>query len=70
MGAPDRILIMPEGRIVFVEVKTKGGKLSAIQKVVHATLRDHGCEVRVVWTKEEVDNLLGDLSSERTRVAH
>jgi hypothetical protein len=30
-GVPDRILICPGGRVVFIEVKRPGGKLTALQ---------------------------------------
>ena len=31
-GVPDRIIIMPEGRIYFVELKTDTGRLSGLQR--------------------------------------
>lgn len=32
-GVPDRIVIFPERRPIFVELKAEGGKLSPLQKV-------------------------------------
>lgn len=53
-GVPDRIILLPGGRILFAELKRpKGGKLSALQKIWHKWLRALGFTVFVVWTKEE-----------------
>lgn len=49
-GVPDRIILMPRGRIIFVETKRpKGGKLSAMQKKWHEWLKALGFKVRTVW---------------------
>lgn len=47
-GVPDRIVIMPHGRIIFVELKREGGVISERQKYVHKLLRKCHVEVRVV----------------------
>ena len=57
-GVPDRVVVLPAGRVVFVEVKTTGGKLSALQRKAIKTLEALGAEVAVVWPKEDVDALL------------
>lgn len=48
-GVPDLILIN-EGRVVFVELKspTGNGRLSELQKLEIKTLREHGATVFVV----------------------
>ena len=61
-GMPDRIVLLPGGRVLWVELKTKGGHLEAIQKMQHKRLQDIGHEVRVVWSKEEVDNLIEEIA--------
>lgn len=54
-GVPDRIVLMPGGRVYFVETKRpKGGKLSALQKYRHKCLRALGFWVCVAWTLEDV----------------
>ena len=58
MGAPDRIVFLPRGIVLFVEVKTKGGKVSKIQEVMHRQLRSLGTEVHVIWSKEDADDLI------------
>lgn len=53
-GVPDRIVLLPGGRIVFVEVKRpKGGTLSPIQKWWAKGLVDLGFAYEQVW--DEVD---------------
>ncbi len=47
-GVPDRIVITPDGRIIFVELKTKIGRLSKIQHWQRAELQKRGVDVRVV----------------------
>jgi hypothetical protein len=47
-GVPDRIVIFPEERPVFVELKTDIGKLSALQSVQIKKLKDLGQQVEVV----------------------
>lgn len=56
-GVPDRIVFLPGGRIVFVELKRPGGKLQAIQQRVHALLGSLGADVRVIDSMEGVDAL-------------
>jgi hypothetical protein len=53
-GPPDRILLGSGGRVVFVELKTKGGRLFKWQKRNHKKLRALGFRVEVLWTKEQV----------------
>lgn len=43
-GIPDRLVILPGGRIFLVELKRVGGTLSPIQEHYHAQLRDLGVE--------------------------
>ena len=54
-GIPDRLVIMPGGRIIFVELKTDRGRLSKIQKAVHRKLLGLGCTVEVLYGRIQVD---------------
>lgn len=58
-GVPDRLIVLPGGRVVFIEVKTPGrGRLSAVQK--HELLRLHelGAEVYVLDSPELIERIL------------
>lgn len=59
-GVPDRIVIH-DGRVVFVEVKRPGGKPRADQIAVHEKLRSVGADVRVIDTKDKVNELISEL---------
>lgn len=61
-GMPDRLVLLPGGRVVWVELKTRGGELSELQKLRGLELRRAGHEVVVVWTKEQADELAWRLS--------
>ena len=47
-GVPDRIVFLPGGRIIFVELKTDTGTLSSLQRVQIKRLRELGQTVEVV----------------------
>lgn len=47
-GVPDRIVITPDGRTVYVELKTEVGRLANIQQWQIAEMRKRGADVRVV----------------------
>lgn len=58
-GIPDRLVVLPpDGRCVWVELKRKDGRLSELQKYQHARLRKIGADVAVVWSREDVDKLM------------
>jgi hypothetical protein len=46
-GFPDLVLVHPSGQIMFVELKTAKGKLSAAQEKWRRRLMDAGLEVHV-----------------------
>lgn len=48
-GVPDRVVCLPGGYTVFVEVKTDKGKLSRLQERQIARLRSVGQTVDVVY---------------------
>lgn len=55
-GVPDRIIMLPRGKIYFVELKRpKGGELSAIQRYVHKMFRKLGFKVFTIWSFEELE---------------
>lgn len=61
-GLPDRIVFLPWGRSVLVELKRpKGGRLDPLQLKVHERLRRLGQEVIVLWSVEQVDEWLDSL---------
>ena len=47
-GLPDRIVILPGGRIIFVELKADRGELTKLQIWQQQRLRSLGCEVRTL----------------------
>ena len=53
-GVPDRIVMLPDGRIVFVELKTDTGKLSKLQELQCRQIADLGQPVRVLHGLAEV----------------
>lgn len=64
-GFPDRILILPEGKLVWVETKRpEGGRVSGAQRVSHEVLRRLGQRVYLVLTKEQADTLVRELMLE------
>ncbi len=54
LGVPDRIIITPEGRTIFVELKTTAGRLSAAQVWQHTRLKQHNADVRVLYDRSQV----------------
>ena len=55
-GVADRIVCLPNGETWFVEVKTEGGRLSALQKVFAEDMIRMNQRYIVVWNKEQVDD--------------
>lgn len=62
-GVPDRLIVMPGNRIYFIELKRPGGKTSQLQKMQINRLKDLGCSVSVIDSKEGVDKFLDDIQS-------
>lgn len=60
-GVPDRIIIMPNGRIYFVELKTEKGKLTELQNRQIQKIRNMQQEVRIVYGKAGADDFIKEL---------
>jgi hypothetical protein len=65
-GWPDRLVLMPGGKIAFVELKAPQGKLRPIQVQRHAQLRDLGFLVYVVNDPTQITEVL-ELLRAKTR---
>lgn len=52
-GYPDLLCLMPD-RVLFIEVKSRTGKLSKVQEYRHAELRAAGFEVRTIAEPTEI----------------
>lgn len=63
-GVPDRVVVVPSGRVVFVEAKRPGGRPRPLQVAVEDMMRAHGADVRVIDTREGVDELVRELSGD------
>ena len=57
-GLPDRMVLLPKGIILFVELKRLGGKARPLQLVTHRLLKNLGFEVYVIDSKKQVEEAL------------
>lgn len=55
IGVPDRMVLLPGGRVVFVELKAPGEKLRKIQEYRAKELIKLGFQVKCLDTVEKVD---------------
>ena len=61
VGIPDRLIVLPGGRVIFVEVKKpQGGVIGKAQHGWRIRLSEMGVGHRFVFTREDVDDLLHD----------
>ena len=60
-GMPDRMVLLPEARIGFVEVKTPGQKPRPLQERRHAQLRDLGFIVFVLDDPEQISGIITEV---------
>ena len=54
-SVPDRLVTLPEGRIIFVELKRPGQYPTELQFRDHNKRRALGCDVRVINSIEAID---------------
>ena len=57
-GMPDRMVLLPEGHISFVEVKAPGQKPRPLQARRHEQLRDLGFKVAVLDDPNQIPGIL------------
>lgn len=62
-GMPDRIVLLPGGKIVFVELKAPGKKPRALQIRRHEELRRLGFQVLVLDDPEKIGGILNAIST-------
>lgn len=58
VGVPDRLVVLPGGVVLFVEVKAPDGRLSPNQRLQMWELAQMGAHVFVVWDAGDVDVFL------------
>ena len=65
VGMPDRIVLLPEGRMGFVELKAPGKKVRAVQAKRHRDLEKLGYRVWVVDNKESAKEVIDAVQGTR-----
>ena len=62
-GWPDRIVMLPDGKVLWVELKTEKGVVSPRQAQIHLTLSKIGHPVLVLRTKTSIREVLEGLKN-------
>ena len=57
-GMPDRLILLPDGKVAFVEVKAPGQKPRPLQVKRHAMLRKLGFKVFVLDAASDIPMML------------
>ena len=61
-GMPDRLVILPEGRMIFVELKAPGKRPRPLQQARIDQLKKLGCRVYVLDSPAAVDQFIEELT--------
>jgi len=62
-GMPDRLVLLPGGKLAFVEVKAAGCKPRPLQESRHGMLRRLGFQVFVLDRPEQIKLILEDIAN-------
>ena len=62
-GVPDRIVLLPEGCVAFVEVKAPGKKPRPLQIARHKLLTRLGFKVYVLDNEEQIGGILDEIQA-------
>ncbi len=62
-GVPDRIVLLPEGRVAFAELKAPGKKPRPLQKRRMEQLRALGFRVYVIDNAKQIGGVLDEISA-------
>jgi len=62
-GVPDRLVLMPYGKIAFVEVKAPGEKPRALQLSRHKLLRRLGFKVYVLDDISQIGGMIDEIQT-------
>lgn len=57
-GVPDRMVLLPGGKVIFVELKAPGKKARKLQEYRAKQLNELGFQVECLDTIEKIDELL------------
>ena len=57
VGIPDRLILLPGGRMFFVEFKQKGKTPRKIQSFIHDKLKSLGFRVYVIDDKDKIEEV-------------
>ena len=60
-GMPDRLVLLPDGQIAFVELKAPGKKPRPLQLARHRVLRSLGFRVYVIDSVEQIGGMLDEV---------
>ena len=60
-GMPDRLVLLPDGHIAFVELKAPGKKPRLLQLARHRHLRSLGFRVYVIDSVEQIGGMLDEV---------
>ena len=60
-GMPDRMVLLPEAHIGFVEVKAPGAKPRPLQERRHKQLRDLGFQVSVLDDPDQIPGIIKEV---------
>ena len=62
-GVPDRIVLLPHGRIAFMELKAKGRKMRPLQVRRKRQLESLGFSVYCIDSPEQIGGILDEIQS-------
>lgn len=62
-GMPDRLALLPGGRMAFVEVKASGKKPRPLQEARHRMLRRLGFKVYVLDDERQIGGMIDEIQS-------
>lgn len=63
-GVPDRLVLMPGGRVIFVELKTDTGRVTPLQQQTHNRMRNLGMDVRVLYGMKAVRLFVDEVAAD------
>ena len=67
IGYPDRLVLMPQGKCYWVELKSEKEKPRLVQRLRHEELRNLGFSIYVIDNTLKLNNFIQTITNEQTK---